>query len=63
MLSLRFAFPTQIIHLETSPDKQQPVFDYLKYTRTREKIIDDYLIKMCLRLVKGSGKSDDPFTN
>jgi hypothetical protein len=63
MLSVRFAFPTQTIHLETSPDKQQPDFGYLKDTRTREKIIDDYLFKIRLRLVKGSGKSDDPFTN
>jgi len=63
MLSVRFAFPTQTIHLETLPNKQQPDFGYPKDLITREQIIYDYISKMLMRLVNDTGKMHDPFTD
>lgn len=62
-LKVRFAFPTQTLHVETFPDKSIPDFGYPIQSDSREKLMDDYLNQMRQRLVKGNGKAEDGFAD
>ncbi|MEX1188222.1 MAG: mechanosensitive ion channel family protein [Bacteroidia bacterium] len=57
MLKVRFAFPTQTLHMETFPEKTIPDFAYPASAESKEKIMDDYLLAMKQRMVKGSPES------
>jgi MscS family membrane protein len=62
-LKIRFAFHTQTLHVETFPDKTVPDFGYPLNTQSREEVMDNYLSEMRSRLVKGIGKTEDPFVD
>ena len=59
LLKVRFAFPTQTLHMETFPDKTIPDFGYPQNQESREKIVDAYIIEMKQRMVKGFGSNDN----
>lgn len=55
VLKVRFAFPTQTLHLETTPDKT-PDFGYPNNQESREKIVDGYILQMKQRMIKGGNQ-------
>lgn len=59
LLKIRFAFPTQTLHIETTPDKMNPDFGYPSEVKTKEEIMDSYFIALKKRMVIGTADSDE----
>jgi MscS family membrane protein len=59
LLKIRFAFPTQTLHIETMPDKTIPDFGYPIETKTREEILDNYFVSLKQRMVAGNSDNDE----
>lgn len=53
LLNVRFAFPTQTLHVETFPDKTIPNFNYPSETKTREELLDSYLAGLKAKMIEG----------
>jgi len=59
LLKIRFAFPTQTLHLETTPGRMNPDFDYPQDSETKEELMDKYFISLNKRMVEGTQVNEE----
>lgn len=59
LLKIRFAFPTQTVHLETTPGRMNPDFNYPTESKSKEELMDEYLILLKKRMEQGTMENED----